>query len=102
MGSHSRRAWSGREALTEGGSFRGVLPQDREVLAVGRESLSEGWEALPEGWKDLTEGWKDLTEGREALLEDREWSGGPPGGSGVVGRPSCWAGSGQEALPEGW
>ena len=30
-----------------------------------------------------------------------EWYGGPPGGQGVVGRPSRMAWSGQEAFPEG-
>ena len=45
--------------------------------------------------------------GWEALPEVREWSGVPPGGPGVVGRPSCrsgWpirtSGNGCEALPE--
>ena len=30
-----------------------------------------------------------------------EWSGDPPEGTGVIRRPSQWAGSGREALPEG-
>ena len=37
--------------------------------------------------------------GREAIPDVREWSGGPPGCPGVVGRPSRMSGSGQEALP---
>ena len=32
----------------------------------------------------------------------REWSGDPPRGPGVVGRPSWRSGSGQEAFPEAW
>ena len=45
-----------------------------------------------------------------ALLEGREWLGGPPGGPGVVGKPSCRSevvgrpfrrsGSDRETLPE--
>ena len=38
--------------------------------------------------------------GREALPEVRQWSGGPPGGPAVVGRPSRRSGSFREALPE--
>ena len=38
--------------------------------------------------------------GWAAFQEFREWSGGLPGGSGVVGRPSRRSASGQEALPE--
>ena len=44
--------------------------------------------------------------GREPFPKVREWSGGPPGGPRVVGRPSqrfgrpSWrSGNGQEALP---
>ena len=33
--------------------------------------------------------------GREALLDIREWSGGPPGCPGVVGRSSRMSGSGR-------
>ena len=36
--------------------------------------------------------------GREALQGVREWSGGLPGCSGVVGRPSRMTGSGREAI----
>ena len=36
--------------------------------------------------------------GREALPDDREWSEGPPGCSGVVGRPSRMSVCGREAL----
>ena len=35
---------------------------------------------------------------RAALLDVREWSGGPSGCLGVVGRPSWKFGSGREAL----
>ena len=35
---------------------------------------------------------------REALPDVREWSGGPPGGPGVVVRPFRRSGSGREAL----
>ena len=38
--------------------------------------------------------------GQEALLKVRDWSGGPHGSPGVVGRPSRRSGSGREALPE--
>ena len=38
--------------------------------------------------------------GREALPKVREWSGVPPGGTGVVGRTSGMSESGREALPE--
>ena len=38
--------------------------------------------------------------GWEALSDIHEWSGGPPGCSGVVGRPSRMSGSGLEALPD--
>ena len=38
--------------------------------------------------------------GWEALSDDREWLGGPPGCSGVVGRPSPMSRSGQESLQE--
>ena len=36
--------------------------------------------------------------GREALPDVREWSGGPRGCPGVVGRPSWKSGSGREAI----
>ena len=39
--------------------------------------------------------------GREAIFESREWSGGPPGGTGVVEKPSRIAGSGREYLLKG-
>ena len=35
-------------------------------------------------------------------MEGREWSGGPYGAPGMVGRLSRRFGSGQEALPKGW
>ena len=38
--------------------------------------------------------------GREAIPEVREWSGGPFGGSGVVGKLSRRSMSGLYALPE--
>ena len=38
--------------------------------------------------------------GWEALLKVPEWSGGPPGGPGVVGKPSWKSGSRREALRE--
>ena len=38
--------------------------------------------------------------GRQALSESREWSGGPPGGPGVVGRPSRSDGSDWVVHPE--
>ena len=37
----------------------------------------------------------------EGLPEDREWSGGPVGGQGVVGRTSRRDGSGRETLSDG-
>ena len=40
---------------------------------------------------------KVLPNFREALSYVREWSGGPPGCAGVVGRPSRMSGSGREA-----
>ena len=40
--------------------------------------------------------------GREALPHVREWSVGPPGCLGLVGRPSQMSGSGQVALPGVW
>ena len=40
--------------------------------------------------------------GREALPDVREWSGGPPGCPGVVGRPTRMSGSGREAISNGW
>ena len=56
----------------------------------------------------LPEGWEALLKGREALPEGREWSGVPPGGSRVVGKPywrvgrnSRRVGRGWESLPEG-
>ena len=36
--------------------------------------------------------------GRENLPDVQEWSGGPPGSSGVIGRSSRMSGSGREAL----
>ena len=36
----------------------------------------------------------------EALQDVREWSEGPPGFPGVVGRPSRMSGSGREILPD--
>ena len=38
--------------------------------------------------------------GRLAHLDVREWSGGPAGCPGVVGRPSRMSGCDQEALPD--
>ena len=40
--------------------------------------------------------------GPETLRDVRNWSGDPPGCSGVVGRPSQMSGSGREALPDVW
>ena len=37
---------------------------------------------------------------REALHHVREWSTGPLGCPGMVGRPSKMSGSGREALPD--
>ena len=48
-----------------------------------------GWEAL-----------LDVREYREALSDVREWSGGPPGCPGMVGRPSWMSSSGREALSD--
>ena len=36
-----------------------------------------------------------------AISEVRKWSGGPPGGPGVVGSPFQSSGSGRETLSEG-
>ena len=68
--------------------------------------FGSGWEALP----DIREALRSLgvvemlfrmiRSGREALLDVREWSGGPPGCPGVVGRPSRMTESGREALPD--
>ena len=41
-----------------------------------------------------------ISENKDALTEVQEWSGGPPGGPGLVERPSQRSGSGQEALPK--
>ena len=41
-----------------------------------------------------------LESGREALGDIREWSAGPPGCSGVVGRPSRMYGSDRKALQD--
>ena len=41
-----------------------------------------------------------LTKVQETLPNIWEWSGGPPGGPGVVGKPTERSGSGWEALPE--
>ena len=38
--------------------------------------------------------------GRESSPTIQEWSGGPPGSPGVVGRLSRMTGSGQVALPD--
>ena len=38
---------------------------------------------------------------REALPDVLEWSGGPPGCPGVVGRPSLMSESGRDALANG-
>ena len=40
--------------------------------------------------------------GQEALSNIREWSGGPTGCPGVVGRPSLLSWSGRETLPYVW
>ena len=40
--------------------------------------------------------------GRESLPDIREWSGVPPGYSGVVGRSSWISRSGWEAIPDVW
>ena len=42
-----------------------------------------------------------FSEGQEALPEGQKWSGGPTGGPRVLGRPSQWAVSSWEDLPEG-
>ena len=38
--------------------------------------------------------------GREAFPDVREWSGGPAGCLGVVGRPCRMSGSDREAIPD--
>ena len=38
--------------------------------------------------------------GRQAIPNVREWSGGPLGSPGVVGRPFRMSGCGREALPD--
>ena len=40
--------------------------------------------------------------GRETLLDLWEWSGGPLGCLGVVGRPSRMSGTGREVLSDVW
>ena len=40
--------------------------------------------------------------GLEALMDVREWSGGPHGCPGVVGRPSQMSGNSRESLQEVW
>ena len=50
-------------------------------------------------------GWKASPmsgSGRVTLPDVREWSGGPPGCPGMVGRPSRMSGSGREAFPDVW
>ena len=42
---------------------------------------------------------KALPDDRETLSDIREWSGGPPGYTGVVRRPCQMSGSGWEAIP---
>ena len=88
-----RRAGSVRDALPEGWEWSEDSPVTPGVVGrhsqkegeVGRPSrragcaraAGSGCEAHPKGGS----GWK-------ALPELREWSAGPPGGLGVVGRPS--------------
>ena len=43
-----------------------------------------------------------IGSGQVVLPDVREWSGGPPGCLGVVGRPSQMSGSGRESLPDVW
>ena len=42
----------------------------------------------------------NVREGWESLSDIQEWSVGPPGCLGMVGRPSLMSGSGREALPD--
>ena len=72
-----------------GGTSEGLGVVGRHSWRVCRHSLmaGSGWEAL-----------QVADSGREALLEGREWSGGSPGGPGVVGRPAQRAGTGLEVL----
>ena len=43
---------------------------------------------------------EDLPDVRKQLPVDRDWSGGPPGYPGEVGRPFRMTGSGREALSD--
>ena len=45
-------------------------------------------------------GWDAFTGVLDALPDVQEWSGGPPGCPGVVGKPSRMFESGRESLPD--
>ena len=117
VGRPSRRDGSDWEVHPEGWEWSGGPPgwpevvgrSSRRIVVVGRQSRRDGsirnsyrraeMVIRPSCWAGNS---------RKALLEGQEWSKGPPGGQGVVGRssqrvgrPSRRAGSIWEAHPEG-
>ena len=82
-------------------------PRGPEVVGGPSQRTESSRKAPRSGRKALSEGRKALSEDRDALPEVREWSGGPPSGLGVLGRPTrrVWrfsrrSGSDLEVLPE--
>ena len=84
-----------------------------EALPVGREQVRRPYRRF--GRLTQRFGWPTRRSGRsnqrsvwgreaypEAHLKGREWSEGPPGGLGGVGKPSLGATRCWEALAEGW
>ena len=122
----ARKSW---EALQKGVGGVG-RPSQRD--GMGRQALVEVWEWLggPSGgsgsigrpiWRDVR-GREDLSKGLEGSVgssegsgqvggpeevgrcsrKDQLWSAISPGEPGGIGRPSRRAGTGQEAILEGW
>ena len=62
------------------------------------EMYGSSWEALRMSrWPS-----RMSRSGWETLTDVREWSGGPPGCPGVIGRSSLMSGSGRVTLPNVW
>ena len=86
---------SGRKTLSAVWRCLGVVGRPSRRSESGREALPEVREFSggPPGGPGL------VGSGREVLKKLLEWSRGRPGGPVVVGMPSQWSGNGREALP---
>ena len=103
---HSRMSGSGQEAIQDvreclGGSpvCPVVVGRPSQMSGSGRAALKDVLAARPDVRVCSGGPLVSPVVVMEALLDFREWSRGPLGCSGVVGRPSHMSGSGREALP---